>query len=430
MNESLELPVVANVSEKKLTEGTILLQLKAPVGKSFFEVIERKGWGHPDKLADDLAEKLSAEYAKYTKEKCGAILHHNFDKLCLLGGCSEVSFGNAKMTKPIRVLVNGRATLYFNKEDLNVESLLRDVCIDFFAQRLPFLDPAKDLSIELNISTASSPGRVFSNSGEEKSERHQWFHPKSMEDLPEKKRLYANDTSIGTGYAPLSVVERFVFELVDFLSDHTRSSFPTWMGTDVKVMAFAYENQIDITACVPQVAKFVRDKEEYLKNMSALRAMCNEFVKERFPEMQVTFTFNARDKVESSELYLTATGSSLESGDEGVVGRGNRVNGLITPMRPMNVEGANGKNPVYHVGKLYNVLAQRIAAHLHQKYKQAVVVNLISRTGGNLLEPWKVIIQMEKEDVVAEDLFKSVEELLPTIPNITQEIIQGLIRLS
>jgi len=30
------------------------------------EIIERKGWGHPDKLADDLAEELSRAYARYT----------------------------------------------------------------------------------------------------------------------------------------------------------------------------------------------------------------------------------------------------------------------------------------------------------------------------------------------------------------------------
>jgi S-adenosylmethionine synthetase len=202
------------------------------------------------------------------------------------------------------------------------------------------------------------------------------------------------------------------------------------MGTDVKVMAFANDRQIDITACVPQIAQFVRDKEQYVENMSRLHQLCHHFVKEYFPEATVSFTFNARDKIESNELYLTAIGSSIESGDEGVVGRGNRVNGLITPMRPMNVEGANGKNPVYHVGKLYNVLAKKMASELCQKYHQAVVVNLISRTGGNLLEPWKIVIQLEKEDVPLEELAKDVESLLPTIPHLTEEIIHGLIKLS
>lgn len=83
---------------------------------------------------------------------------------------------------------------------------------------------------------------------------------------------------------------------------------------------------------------------------------------------QASFRLNARDIVERDELYLTFTGSSIESGDEGLVGRGNRVNGLITPLRAMNLEGANGKNPVYHVGKLYNVAARLIAQRLHRRF--------------------------------------------------------------
>ena len=68
-------------------------------------------------------------------------------------------------------------------------------------------------------------------------------------------------------------------------------------------------------------------------------------------------SINTRDDAARQELYLTAIGSSIESGDEGVVGRGNRANGLISMLRPMSVEGVSGKNPVYHVGKLYNLAA-------------------------------------------------------------------------
>jgi S-adenosylmethionine synthetase len=56
------------------------------------------------------------------------------------------------------------------------------------------------------------------------------------------------------------------------------------------------------------------------------------------------------------------TGTSAESGDDGEVGRGNRASGLITPYRPMTMEAVAGKNPVTHVGKIYNIVASRIAA--------------------------------------------------------------------
>ncbi|MFH8991617.1 methionine adenosyltransferase [Streptomyces sp. NPDC017940] len=90
---------------------------------------------------------------------------------------------------------------------------------------------------------------------------------------------------------------------------------------------------------------------------------------------------------EKDELYLTYTGSSIESGDEGVVGRGNRVNGLLTPLRPMNLEGANGKNPVCHVGKLYNIAAQRLAHRLHETTVGHAEVHLVSTTASVWTNP-------------------------------------------
>ncbi|MEU7180846.1 MULTISPECIES: methionine adenosyltransferase [Streptomyces] len=72
-------------------------------------IVERKGLGHPDTLADHLAERLSRAYRRYTVRHFGAVLHHNFDKLALLGGASEVRYGGGGMTAPARVLVSGRA---------------------------------------------------------------------------------------------------------------------------------------------------------------------------------------------------------------------------------------------------------------------------------------------------------------------------------
>ncbi|MEM7826325.1 MAG: methionine adenosyltransferase, partial [Candidatus Aenigmatarchaeota archaeon] len=43
------------------------------------EIVERKGIGHPDTLADALAENLSVAYSNYTLQQFGLILHHNFD---------------------------------------------------------------------------------------------------------------------------------------------------------------------------------------------------------------------------------------------------------------------------------------------------------------------------------------------------------------
>jgi S-adenosylmethionine synthetase len=40
---------------------------------SAIEVIERKGWGHPDTLADHLAERLSQVYSVFTQDEFGCV---------------------------------------------------------------------------------------------------------------------------------------------------------------------------------------------------------------------------------------------------------------------------------------------------------------------------------------------------------------------
>jgi S-adenosylmethionine synthetase len=56
------------------------------------EVVERKGAGHPDTLADGVAEAISRAYSRYCLDGFGAILHHNTDKTSLLGGAAHVRF--------------------------------------------------------------------------------------------------------------------------------------------------------------------------------------------------------------------------------------------------------------------------------------------------------------------------------------------------
>lgn len=51
-----------------------------------FEVIERKGVGHPDTLADGIAEAISIEYSNYCIDNFGVVLHHMMDKILLMEG--------------------------------------------------------------------------------------------------------------------------------------------------------------------------------------------------------------------------------------------------------------------------------------------------------------------------------------------------------
>ncbi|MQA25777.1 MAG: methionine adenosyltransferase [Micromonosporaceae bacterium] len=390
-------------------------------------LIERKGCGHPDTLADNLAEELSRRYSRYTLNAVGAVLHHNFDKLALLGGGSEVRYGGGRMLQPVRVLVNGRATRSCGSERIPVDELVVETVHGFFAGRLRAL--RDHLRVELNITSNSSPGAVHTEGVV--PERTGWFAPGVVGQLRERRMLLANDTSLGTGWAPLSPVEAFVSRLADDLSGPSdfRRARP-WCGSDVKVMALADGERLDVVFCVPQCSPHVPDRSTYLRNREEVLDYATALASELLPDHKAAFRLNARDIVERDELYLTYTGSSIESGDEGVVGRGNRVNGLITPLRPMNVEGANGKNPVYHVGKLYNVAARRIAERLHERFGGYAEVHLVSATGQSLAHPWQTLVRMSRADVSEESVRSVVRGVLDGFPRLTSELIDGSIALA
>ncbi|PIZ43628.1 hypothetical protein COY33_01180, partial [candidate division WWE3 bacterium CG_4_10_14_0_2_um_filter_42_7] len=176
------------------------------------EFVERKGLGHPDTLSDSLAEYLSVEYSLYTKDRFGAILHHNFDKIGLLGGSSYVKFGMGYLINPIRVLLNGRASTRFGNELIPVEKLLIKWSKEFLASKLPQINVNKDLEFHYNLSNKSSPGKTDLQEASYGTRKY-WFEPRSLDDLQELKHLVSNDTSLGVGFAPLSQLEKFILEI-------------------------------------------------------------------------------------------------------------------------------------------------------------------------------------------------------------------------
>ncbi|MGL5826021.1 MAG: methionine adenosyltransferase, partial [Nocardioides sp.] len=241
-------------------------------------IVERKGWGHPDTLADHLAERLSGIYSRYCVEHFGAVLHHNFDKLALLGGACEVSYGAGRMLAPVRVLVNGRAARHCAGTAIPVDELATETVRGFFAERLPEL--AGHLSIELNITSNPSPGAVLV--GDDAPDRAVWFAPRSLDDLRERQVRLSNDTSLGTGWAPENRFETFARDLVDHFAapgDFAREHL--WCGSDVKMMGYATADEVDVVLCVPQKSGHVASRDEYLANRARVLAECTRFAVDR-----------------------------------------------------------------------------------------------------------------------------------------------------
>jgi len=395
------------------------------LGKLETEIVERKGVGHPDTIADALAENLSVAYSRYTLDHFGAILHHNFDKVSVLGGTTEVDFGNGRLTSPIRVILNGRASVRFADKDLPVRDLLETETRRFFSELFEgYINPQQDLDIHWFVSSASGPGKTKWSTGS----RAHLFAPRNIAEVKGYDRLFNNDTSMGCGYAPLSSLEQAVRDLETTLNSSATKQMHPWLGTDIKVMAARIGQRCKFTICLPQIARYVPSLEVYQENIAAIRTFIEQNLKTCLPESEIFLWFNTRDDFARGDVYLTAIGSSIESGDEGIVGRGNRVNGLITPLRPMNLEGVCGKNPKYYTGKLYNVAAHRIAEHLYQETRGACEVLLVSQAGQPLVEPWQTIVRIthnQDEKRVA----WIVEEELARIPDITEALLAKTIRL-
>ncbi len=386
------------------------------------EVIERKGIGHPDTLTDALAERMSAHYAQYTLKHYGVILHHNFDKLHILGGATELDFGGGRLIRPIRVIINGRASASFAGEQLPVQYILGDAARSFFQERFPgLIDPARDLEFHWLVSTSSSPGRTKRTTGA----RAYMFNPRTVAEVKGYDGpLVNNDTSMGCGYAPYSILEAAVLGLERDLNSSVRKDEFPWLGTDIKVMAVRQDDLISITVCLPQIASKVASERAYQENLATLDRHIRRQLARLLQGAPFELGYNTRDNRRTGDYYLTVTGTALESGDEGVVGRGNRINGLITPFRPMNLEGVCGKNPLYHTGKLYNIVAQRIAERIHRETGAYCEAYLVGQSGQALLDPWSATIRSADTNLDAATAQAWAVEEIQQIPAITQALVK------
>ncbi len=96
---------------------------QVPLEQQEIELVERKCIGHPDSLADGVAESISRALSMAYLEEFGAILHHNTDQGEIVAGESTPHYGGGKVTKPIYMLLDGRATKQFDGVNLTTDSI-------------------------------------------------------------------------------------------------------------------------------------------------------------------------------------------------------------------------------------------------------------------------------------------------------------------
>lgn len=367
------------------------------------ELVERKGLGHPDSIADGVSESVSRALSRLYLDEFGRILHHNTDETQVVGGASEPKFGGGKVTSPIYILLVGRATTEVDGEKLPFRQTAIDAARAYVRGVCAHLDVDKQVEWDCKIGQGSVDLRgVF-----------------------EQKKVLANDTSFGVGFAPYSDTERLVLESEKFLTTKLKKRLPA-LGEDVKVMGYRSGDAIRLTVAAALVDSEIANAHEYQNVCEQIHdALADQATK--LTHRTVTIDVNTADDPELGRFYLTVTGLSMEAGDDGSVGRGNRANGLITPNRPMSLEASAGKNPVNHVGKIYNLLGNLIAQDIVKETGgnvREVHVRILSQIGKPVDEPQVASIQLLPADGVklaqvkgrAEGVAQKWFEQIDTIP--------------
>jgi S-adenosylmethionine synthetase len=387
------------------------------------EVIERKGRGHPDTLSDRLAEELSRTYCALTREKFGTILRHQFDKLALMGGRCDVFFGGGHFRSPIRLLINGRLTEQLGDARLLFRDALFDTARTFLEGELRNFDFSSDCRVIAETSTSQTRGVKIGNRPGSSPVHHR-FRPRTLDDIPEHHTPLANDTSMGCAWAPYSDLERLVIRLEDYLTGTETTRALPWIGSDVKIMATRVGERVELTVSVPQVSSHVSSAEEYASHAAILHERLQGLVESAESFSDVALFLNPGDRVEEELIYMKFTGSSIESGDEGVVGRGNRIGGLIAPYRPFTMEGITGKNPAYHAGKIYSAAAWDIANKIWDALGVPCEVLVASQMDRPLSDPWRATVRLFG-DAPQASVTQIVEAVLLDVPAITERVLAG-----
>jgi len=389
---------------------------QVPIEEQKLEIVERKGLGHPDYICDAIMDRVSVELCQEYLKRFGTILHHNADKSLLVAGEAEIRFGGGVVKKPMLLVFGDRATMEFEGEEIPVAEIAVRAAKEWFRENMRFVDPEEHVKYQVELKPGSP----------------------SLVDIFKREKIGANDTSAAVGYAPMSRTERAVLEVERFLNSREfKKEFPE-SGEDIKVMGFRLEDTLRLTISMAFVDRFVPDERSYFRAKEAILERVREFVGERFDFSDLIVELNVLDRPGRGldGVYLTVLGTSADSGDSGQVGRGNRVNGVIPLNRPIGSEAAAGKNPVSHVGKIYNVLTHRIAEAIYEQVPglREVYVWLLSQIGRPVDEPLIAAAQAVLEpNTKLSEVASQIEDImaakLDTIRDLTWELAQGKIPL-
>lgn len=361
-----------------------------PMDAQPYEIVERKGIGHPDTLADGVAEAVSIDYSRYCLKEFGAILHHHFDKTVVMGGQAKIDWGIGEMLKPFRIVINGRVSSVFGNRKINYQEIQVKATKDYLKKRLPHLNVDKDVDIK-SFSTSYSKSPV-------------WYRPRSLDDLPEFKTPIVNDSSAIVSFWPLSLTEQLVLAMEKYFYDNDENPNFNYIGHDIKILATRTFRNIYLTMCIPFISSNTPNRDFYIEKLDyfqfELTKIAQGLLADKF---KVSINLNTQDfgvlgkSKERSGYYFSASGSALDYGEEGVVGRGAKARGLFSCFRPASTDAIHGKNPTFHVGKVYAYFCDQISKAIAEELSCECTVILATQNKRPTASPQKIIVSVSEE---------------------------------
>ena len=400
---------VKNIVVEKLTSESVENQ--------HVEIVERKGLGHPDTICDKIMNQISINLSQEYLKRVGAILHHNTDKSLLAAGDVEYKFGGGTIIKPMLLVLGDRATHIAGDVEIPVNDIAITTAKQWFKENLRFVDPEQHVKYQNELKRGSAAlTDIFARKNE-------------------NNILGANDTSAAIGYAPYSATERIVLDLENHLnSKQFKSQFPV-SGEDIKVMGLRQGKDLHVTVAMAFIDRFVESEDDYFRKKAEIEEAIKQWLKDKtdaFEEVEIYLnTLDVRGRGING-VYLTVGGTCADGADCGQVGRGNRGNGVISLNRPQSAEAAAGKNPVSHVGKIYNILSYKIANEIHTNVSgvKEAYVWMLSQIGRRIDRPKiaaaQIIMQNgEVDDNIRREVREVIDKELDNINNFCMDLAKG-----
>jgi S-adenosylmethionine synthetase len=385
-----------------------------PIEEREVEIVERKGIGHPDTICDLVCESISQALSQYYLKRFGKALHHNLDKGLLVAGKSQPKFGGGKILEKIKIIVAGRATDKVGKIKIPVKKIAEKAVKDCLRKIVNSKNATQNFEIFIDYKPgAENLQEVFKRSN---------------------KIAIANDTSFGIGHGPYSRAEILTLKVAQLLNSEKFLKKYPFLGTDIKVMTLRKKDEVILTIPAAYIDKYIKNVKDYFEKKEVIKKEIEKFVKRISNFKRIKVDHNTLDNPGAKgegEIYLTVLGLSAEQGDDGQVGRGNRVSGLITPCREMSLEAPAGKN-INHPGKLYQILAHLLAQDIGKlEGVKECSVRILSQIGKPLDEPQIVNVKVIANNFsnIKDKIYKIVESKFDKLRKIQIDIIKGKYRI-